>query len=342
MIDRPHTPARTLARGLRRAVLALPICLTAAALPDAVRAQAAPAWPTKPVTIVAAYPPGGVADQMARVMATEFGKRWNQPVTVENRTGASGMIGANHVAKSAPDGHVLLMAAMAEIVFTPYTHEKMPYQPQRDLTPVAMAVRYPFLLVANPAFPARTTADVIAAARKSPGEHTYATSGPGSVQHIAMEMFARMAGVQLRHVPYKGVGPALMDVVGNQVSLMFAGFPPGMAQVQAGKLTPIGVTTRERFKTAPDVPSIAETPGLERYDFPAWVALFAPAGTPPAVLDRLNREAVEILATPSVRAGIEKAGMTTSAESRAELAAFMKSESDKYRKVIGDAGIRGE
>ena len=302
----------------------------------------AQAWPTKPVTIVAAYPPGGVADQMARVLATELSKRWGQPVTVENRAGASGMIGANHVVRSAPDGHTLLMGAMAEIVFTPHTHEKMPYQPDRDLVPVAMAVRYPFLLVANPAFPARTTAEVVALARKNPGQHTYATAGPGSVQHIAMEMFARLAGVELRHVPYKGVGPALMDVVGNQVSLMFAGFPPGMAQVQGGKLNAIAVTTRERLKAAPQVPAVAETPGLERYDFPVWVALFAPAGTPAALLDRLNRETAEVFAAPSVRADIEKAGMTVSAESRAELAAFMKGESDKYRKLIRDAGIRGD
>lgn len=308
-------------------------------LPGHVAAQA---WPTRPITIVAAYPPGGVADQMARVLATELSRRVGQPVTVDNRVGASGMIGANYVAKSAPDGHTLLMGAMAEIVFTPHIHERMAYQPDKDFAPVAMAVRYPFMLVGNPAFPARTAADVITLARKSPGQLTYATAGNGSVQHIAMEMFARTAGIQLRHIPYKGVTPALTDVLGNQVLMMFAGFPPALPHLQAGKLTAIGMSTRERLRTAPDVPSVAETPGLERYDFPVWVGLFAPAGVPTAVLDRLHAESNAIFAMPAVRANIEKAGMAVSGESREAFAVFVKAESVKYQRIIKDAGIKDE
>lgn len=322
----------------RRAALLLALA-AALAGPATVAAQA---WPTRPITIVAAYPPGGVADQMARVLATELARRVGQPVTVENRVGASGMIGANHVAKSAPDGHTLLMGAMAEVVFTPHMHERMAYQPDKDLAAVAMAVRYPFMLVGNPAFPARTAADVVALARKNPGQHTYATAGNGSVQHIAMEMFARTAGIQLRHIPYKGVTPALTDVLGNQVSMMFAGFPPAMQHVQAGKLTAIGMSTRERLPVAPDVPSVAETPGLERYDFPVWVGLFAPAGVPAAVLDRIHAEAVAIFALPAVRGAIEKGGMTVSGESRAAFAGFVKAESARYQRIIRDAGIKDE
>ena len=318
------------------------LVLAAAAAMASPCAALAQAFPQKPVTIVAAYPAGGVADQMARVLAGELSKRLGQPVTVENRVGASGMIGANYVAKSAPDGHTLLMAAMAETVFMPHMHDKMAYQPDKDLAPVAMVVRYPFMLVANPAFPARTTKDVIALAKKNPGEHTYATAGNGSVQHIAMEMFTRSAGIQLRHIPYKGVTPALTDVLGNQVAMMFAGFPPAMVHVQAGKLVAIGMSTRDRLRAAPEVPAVAETPGLENYDFPVWVALFAPAGTPAAVLDRLHRETVSIFATPAIRANIEKAGMTVSDESRATFAAFVKSEHAKYQKIIKDAGIKEE
>ena len=320
--------------------MALALAAAAAmAIPSLALAQA---FPQKPITIVAAYPAGGVADQMARLLAGELSKRLGQPVTVENRVGASGMIGANYVAKSAPDGHTLLMAAMAEIVFTPHMHDKMAYQPDKDLAPVAMAVRFPFMLVANPAFPARTTKDVIALAKKNPGEFTYATGGNGSVQHIAMEMFTRSAGIQLRHIPYKGVTPALTDVLGNQVPMMFAGFPPAMVHVQTGKLVAIGMSTKERLRAAPDVPSVSETPGLENYDFPVWVALFAPAGTPAVVLDRLHRESVSIFATPAIRANIEKAGMTVSSESRAAFAAFVKSEHAKYQKIIKDAGIKEE
>lgn len=325
---------------IERRTFARTLVLAATALLGLAPAAHAQAWPTKPVTIVAAYPAGGVADQMARLLAAELGKRLGQPVIVENRVGASGMIGAASVAKAAPDGHTLLMAAMAEIVFTPYMHERMAYAPDKDLAPVAMAVRFPFMLVTHPSVPARTTADVIALARKNPGQYTYATGGNGSVQHLAMEMFARMAGVQMRHIPYKGVTPALTDVLGNQVSMMFAGFPPAMAHVKNGKLTPISVTTKERLPVAADIPSVAETPGLEKYDFPVWVALFATAGTPPAILDRLHRETVAIFGMPEHRAAIEKAGMTISDESRASFGAFVKAESSKYQKIIREAGIK--
>ncbi|WP_167784853.1 Bug family tripartite tricarboxylate transporter substrate binding protein [Ramlibacter rhizophilus] len=321
----------------RLAVLAFGAAAATALLPHAVQAQA---WPSKPITIVAAYPAGGVADQMARVLATELSKRVGQPVTVENRVGASGMIGANHVAKAAADGHTLLMGAMAEIVFTPHMHDKMAYRPEKDLEPVAMAVRFPFILVTNPSFPARSAREIVELARKSPNQYTYATGGNGSVQHLAMEMFTRSAGIELRHIPYKGVMPALTDVLSNQVPMMFAGFPPAMPHVQAGKLNAIALTTKERLPVAPDVPSLAETPGQEKYDFPVWVGLFAPAGTPSAVLDRLHRESVDIFSTPAIRANIEKAGMTVSAEPRAEFASFIRSEYDKYRKVIRDAGIK--
>ena len=297
-------------------------------------------WPSKPITIVAAYPAGGVADQMARTLATELAKRVGQPVIVENKVGASGMIGTSHVAKSAPDGHTLLMAAMAETVFAPHMHDRMTYQPDKDLAPVAMAVRFPFMLVANPALPVRTTADVIALAKKNPGQHTYATGGNGSVQHIAMEMFARTAGIQLRHIPYKGVMPALNDVLGNQVSMMFAGFPPAMVHVKTGKLTALAMSTKERLAVAPEIPAVSESPSLEKYDLPVWVGLFAPAGTPAPVLDRLHGESVAIFAMPEIRSGIEKAGMTTSKESRAEFAAFVRSEWAKYEKVIKEAGIK--
>ena len=323
----------------RKLLIALASVLAGIGMSTAALAQT---FPTKPVMIVVAYPPGGVADQMARVLAAELSKRLGQPVTVENRVGASGMIGAAHVAKASPDGHTLLMGAMAEIVFTPYMNDKMAYQPDKDLVPVAMAVRFPFLLATHPSFPARSAKDVIALARQKPDHYTYATGGYGSVQHIAMEMFTRVSGIKLHHVPYKGVAPALTGVLGNQASMIIGGFPPTIAQVQAGKLNAIGLSTKERLRVAPDIPALAETPGLEGYDLPVWVGLFAPAGTPAPILDRIHRESVAIFAMPEIRANLEKAGMTVSDESRAAFAAFVKSESAKYEKIIKDAGIRGE
>ena len=298
-------------------------------------------WPTKPITIVAAYPPGGVADVAARVLATELGKRLGHPVVVENRIGAAGVIGATSVAKAAPDGHTLLMGAMAEMIFIPQMQEKSsPFQPDTQLAPVAMAVRYPFLFVTNPAFPAHTAAEIIKLAREHPDQYTYASSGNGSVQHVGMEMFTRMAGIKLRHIPYKGVSPMLNDILGNQVSMGLAGFPPAIAHVNAGKLNGIGVTSKHRMSVAPSIPTLAETPGMESYEYPVWVGLFAPSQTPAAILDRLHRETAAIFATPEVRANLEKGGMTVSAESRAEFAAFVRSESKKYEKVIREAGIK--
>ena len=303
-------------------------------------AVAAQTYPQRPVTIVVGYPPGGVADTAARLLAGELSKRLGQPVIVETKAGASGMIGAAHVAKAAPDGHTLLMGAMAEIVFTPYMTEMMAYQPDKDLAPVAMAVRYPFLFVTHPTFPARTAKELIGLARQNPNQYTYASSGYGSVQHIAMEMFTRIAGIKLHHIPYKGVAPALTGVLGNQASMIIGGFPPAIVHVQAGKLNAIGLSTKERLRVAPDIPALAETAGLEDYDFPVWVALFAPSATPASILDRLHRESVAIFSTPEMRTNVEKGGMTVSDESRAAFAEFVRREAGKYQKIIKDAGIK--
>jgi tripartite-type tricarboxylate transporter receptor subunit TctC len=320
-----------------RTLIGVVLALAAGVFTSGALAQA---FPTKPITIVAAYPPGGVADVVARVLATELGKRLGQPVVVENRVGAAGVIGATSVAKAAPDGHTLLMGAMAEMVFVPLMQDKgSAYQPDTQLAPVAMAVRYPFLFVTNPAFPAKTAKEIIDLARKNPDQYTYATAGQGSVQHIGMEMFTRMAGIKLRHIPYKGVAPALTDVLGNQVSMILAGFPPAIAHVNTGKLHAIGVTSKQRMSVSPNIPALAETPGMENYEYPVWVGLFAPAQTPSPILDRLHSEAAAIFALPEVRANLEKQGMTVSAESRGQFAAFVRSESKKYEKVIREGNI---
>ena len=316
------------------------VALAVAVVAISVGALAQP-FPSKPITIVAAYPPGGVADVVARMLATEMGKRLGQPVVVENRVGASGVIGASSVARAAPDGHTLLMGAMAEMVFVPLMQDKgAAYQPDTQLTPVAMAVRYPFLFVTNPAFPAKTTKDIIELAKKNPDQYTYGSAGNGSVQHIGMEMFTRMAGIKLRHIPYKGVSPMLNDILGNQVSMGLAGFPPAIVHVNAGKMNGIGVTSKQRMAVAPIVPTISETPGMESYEYPVWVGLFAPSQTPAPILDRLNKEAVAIFAMPEIRANLERSGMTISAESRADFTAFVRSESKKYEKVIREGNIK--
>ena len=300
---------------------------------------AAQTYPTRPITIVVAYPPGGAADIVARLVAQHLGKRLNQSVVVSNRGGAAGMIGADYVAKAAPDGYTLLMGSLPEVVINPFLYKHISYHPDKDLRPITMAVTYPFLFVANPSFPAHTAADLIALARKHPGQYTYASSGVGSVQHIGMEMLTHMAGITLRHVPYKGVTPALNDMLGNQVSMGLAGYPPAIAQVRAGRLVAIGVSSKTRMPQSPDVPALAETPALKNYEFVAWIGLLAPAGTSDAIVNKLQHEVGAILAMPDVRATLEKSGMTVQGDSPAQFAGFLKEQTAKYSKVIREAGI---
>lgn len=300
----------------------------------------AQSFPTRPITIVVAYPPGGAADIVARVLAAQLGKRLGQSVVVNNRGGAADMIGTDHVAKAAPDRYTLLMGSLPEVVINPFMYKDISYQPDKDLRPITMVATYPFLFVANPSFPTHSAKELIELARKNPGEYTYASSGIGSVQYIGMKMLTSMAGIKLRHIPYKGVGPALNDMLGNQVSMGLAGFPPAIAQVEAGKLTAIGITSKKRLPLVPNIPALSETPGLENYDFVAWLCLLAPAGTPDAIVNTLQHEVTEVLALPDVRATLEQSGMTIAGTNADEFAALLKSETARISKVIHDADIK--
>jgi tripartite-type tricarboxylate transporter receptor subunit TctC len=299
-------------------------------------------YPSRPVTIVVAYPPGGAADIVARVLGQKLGQRLGQPVLISNRGGAAGMIGAEYVAKSAPDGYTLLMGSLPEVVINPFLYKSDSYRPAEQLQPLSMVVTYPFLFVANPALPARSAQELIDLAKKQPNHYTYASSGKGSVQHIGTEMLTSMAGIQLQHIPYKGVGPALNDLLGNQVSMGLAGYPAAIEQVRAGKLTAIGISSKTRSPMAPDIPALAETPALKNYEFVAWIGLFAPAGTPRAIGEQLQREVTACLSMPDVRATMEKAAMTIDNRGSPDFAAFLKGETAKYSEVIRDAHIQVE
>ena len=298
-------------------------------------------YPAKPVRVILTFPAGGGVDVIARTLAQKLTESTGQQFVVDNRPGAGGIVAADLVAKSAPDGYTLGLVTGGHAI-SGALYNSLPYQPVDSFEMISTVVYYALVIAVRADYPAKTLGELIALAKKNPGEHTYATGGNGSVQHIAMEMFTRAAGIQMRHIPYKGVTPALTDVLGNQVSMMFAGFPPAMVHVQSGKLVALGMSTKDRLRAAPEIPSVSETPGIENYDLPVWVALFAPSGTPAVVLDRLHRETASIFATPAIRANIEKAGMTVSDESRATFTAFVKSENAKYRKIIKDAGIKEE
>nr|WP_145552084.1 tripartite tricarboxylate transporter substrate binding protein [Variovorax boronicumulans] len=312
--------------------------LAAAAIALCAVAAHAQAWPTKPVKLVVSYPPGGTLDAVARIVATPLSQRLGQPVVVDNRAGAGGAIGGDLVAKSAPDGYTVLLDA-SNHAQNPALRSKMPFDTLRDLAPVSLLVKVPNVLVVNPATPIRTVQDLIAQARAKPGEINFASSGNGSAQHLAAEQFSAMAGVRMTHVAYKGGGPALTDVMAGQVPVFFGSLASSLAYIQGGKLRAVAVTGRARAAVLPEVPTVAEA-GLPAYEVYEWNAVFVPAGTPPAITERLSRELTAVLQTPEVRQRLEATGAEVIGAGPAELDAFRRAEITRWTKLARDNRIQ--
>ena len=325
--------ARFPATKLRRLALAAFACLS---LVHGV--AAAQPYPSRPIRIVVPFAAGGATDLIARVTGQKLTESLGQQVVVENRPGASGMIGADAVARAAPDGYTLLMASTAEIAINPSLYPTMSYDPAKDLAPVTLAGITPLILVVNPGTPLRSVADIVAEAKKG-AKLSFASAGNGSVQHLAGELLKQTMSIDVAHVPYKGAAPALTDLLGGQVSLFFSGMPPAMPHVKSGKLRALAVTTTRRSPAAPDVPTMAEA-GVTGFDISNWFGVFAPAGTPAAVLDRLNAEFVKALALPDVKERLASQGAETVGNSRDEFAAFIKAEAAKYAQLIKVSGAK--
>ena len=298
-------------------------------------------YPAKPIRIVVPFAPGGATDLIARAVGQKLTESMGQPVVIENRTGASGMLGADLVAKAAPDGYTLLMASTAEIAINPSLYEKMAYDPAKDLAPVTLAGITPLILVVNPATPAKTVQDLVGQARAKPGSVSFASAGNGSVQHLSGELLKTITKSEMTHVPYKGAAPALVDLLGGQVTMFFSGMPPAMPHVKSGKLRAIAVTTPKRSPAAPDVPTMAEA-GIQGFDISNWFGVFAPAGTPEDVMNRLNAEIVKALALPDVKERLASQGAETVGNSRAEFRAFIAAEMAKYARLIKDSGAKAD
>jgi tripartite-type tricarboxylate transporter receptor subunit TctC len=262
-------------------------------------------------------------------------------VVVENKPGAGGNIGADYVAKSAPDGHTLVMGAIATHAINPALYPKLPYDPVRDFRHIALVVQVPNVLVLNNDVPARSVAELIDFARKNPGKLDFASGSTGSTGHLAGELFKQMTGTYLVHIPYKGAAPALTDLLGGQVSMFFSGMPPAMTHVKSGKLRALAVTTTKRSPAAPDVPTMAEA-GIPGFDISNWFGVFAPAGTPEDILNKLNAEIVKALALPDVKVRLAGVGAETVGNSRAEFAAFIDREIAKYAKLARESGAKVE
>ena len=302
---------------------------------------AADAYPARPIRFVVAFPPGGGTDIIARSIAQKLAERIAQQVVVDNRPGAGGNIGTDIVAKSAPDGYTILMGSAGPLAINASLFAKMPFDPIKDLAPVTLAASTPNVLVVHPSLPARTVKELIALARSRPGEINFASSGHGTPAHLAGELFDSMAGVKLVHVPYKGAAPALADLLGGQVQLMFSTMPPALPHVKDGKLRALAVTSRKRSPAAPELPTIDEAalPGFEAI---TWHGVVAPAGTPAAIIARLNREIVAILHLPEVVERLSGQGAEALGSTPEEFASYIKSESVKWAKVVRESGAKAE
>ncbi|HUQ27668.1 MAG TPA: tripartite tricarboxylate transporter substrate binding protein [Usitatibacter sp.] len=297
-------------------------------------------YPSKPIKIVVPYPPGGFNDTLGRTLAAKFTEAWGQPAVVENKPGANTLIGTDFVAKSPPDGYTLLVVAFPFAV-TPSLIRNMPYDTVKDFAPVALAAQSPNLLVVNPTLPVKSVGELIALAKAKPDSLSYASTGNGSSNHISMELFKSLAGVQIVHIPYKGSAPAVTDLLGGQVHLMFDNVPNVLPHVKAGKLTALGQTGTKRSPLISDIPTVAEA-GVAGYEVTVWFGLVAPAGTPREVIQKLNAETLRILAMPDVRdrflaQGVEPVGSTPE-----QFADHIRVQMAKWAKVVADAGVKAE
>ncbi|HYS51619.1 MAG TPA: tripartite tricarboxylate transporter substrate binding protein [Burkholderiales bacterium] len=304
-------------------------------------AAAADAYPAKPVRFVVAFPPGGGTDIIARSIAHKLAERIAQQVVVDNRPGAGGNIGTDMVAKSAPDGYTLLMGSAGPLAINASLFGKMPFDPIKDLAPVTLAASTPNVLVVHPALRAATLKELIALAKARPGEINFASSGHGTPAHLAGELFNLMAGVKMVHVPYKGAAPALADLLGGQVQIMFSTMPPALPHVRDGKLRALAVTSAKRSPAAPELPTVDET-ALPGFEANTWHGVVVPAGTPGAIVARLNREIVAILHLPDVVERFSSQGAEALGSTPQEFAAYIKSETLKWAKVVRDSGAKAE
>lgn len=302
-------------------------------------AQAQAAFPERPVTLVVPFAAGGSTDVVARVIAEKMSADLGQQVIVQNVAGAGGSLGAGNVARAEPDGYTILMGTVATHALNPLILKNKPYDAESDFAPVSLLVLVPNVLVVNPELPAESVEELLALLKAEPDKWSYASSGNGTPLHLSGELFKSMAGVTMEHIPYKGSGPALNDLLGNQVSVMFDNLPSSSAHIKAGTLRALAVTTAERAPSFPDIPTMAEA-GLPGYETYTWNALFAPKDTPKEVVDRLNAAAVKAMADPGVAERMKEFSATIVASTPDELAAHVKAEVAKWTPVVKDANVQ--
>jgi tripartite-type tricarboxylate transporter receptor subunit TctC len=296
-------------------------------------------YPDKPVHLIVPFSAGSAVDTLARIPAQKLSELWGHPIVVDNRIGANTIIGTEAAAKAPADGYTLLLTNDAALATNPALYPKLPYDPLRDFAPITLAASIPVILVAHVSQPFTTVKELIAYAKAHPGELHYASGGNGSAQHVPMEMFKQIAGIDLVHVPYKGLGPAFNDVVSGQVPLMFAGLSNAPAHIKAGRIRALAIGAAKRSSAMPDLSTMQEA-GVPGFDYSAWAGILAPAGTPAAIVQKVNADWARAIAVPEVREKLVALGFDLSATTPAEFGEMIRREMAKVAKVVKDANIR--
>ena len=304
-------------------------------------AQSAPAWPVKPVRIISPFAPGGGADITARAIGQKLSPALGQPVVIDNRGGAGGMVGVDLAAKSPPDGYTLVLGTIGPIAINPSLFAKMPYDPVKDLAPISHTANALNVLVVHPSLPVKNVKDMVALAKKRSSDLNFGSSGPGAADHLAGEMFNTMTGAKMVHVPYKGGAPAMIDLVAGNVQLVFSTVSTALGSIQGNRVRAIAMAGNERFALLPEIPTVAEG-GLKGFEANNWYGLFAPAGTPKDILVRLHGETVKIMAMPDVKKRLLESGINATSSTPEQFAAYIDSETKKWAKVIKAANITAE
>jgi len=320
----------------RRSILLALLCAASAATPASVSADN---YPNRPVRYVVPAPPGGAPDALARQTGQKLSEALGQPVVIDNRAGGNGIIGSEIAARAVPDGYTIVMGYAGPFSINPALYPKLSYDPVRDFVPLALIATGQNVLVVNPSVAARSVKELVALARSKPGVLNYASGGTGQSSHLSMELFNSMAGIKMVHIPYKGAGPAMADVIGGQVALQFLAVLPAITQMKSGKLVGLGVTGSKRVPALPDLPTIAES-GLPGYEVLTWYGAFAPAKTPAPVVKRLTGELAAAIGSKDMQAQLQKQGLEAGAVSSNDFGKWLRAEVEKWRKVVKDANIR--
>ena len=301
----------------------------------------AQAWPAKPVTLIVPFAPGGGTDITARTIAARLTAKWGQSVIVENRGGAAGILGADTAAKSKPDGYTLLVANVGITSINPALYARLPYNPETAFTPISLVCELPFVLMASPSFAPNSVKELVALAKSKPGNVTFASSGSGGSPHLTAEIFQLATGTKMTHIPYKGGGPAMIDLMSGQVNLLFASVLEGSGHIKAGKLKGLAVSHAKRNPAIPDVPTLAET-GVKDAESGSWIALLAPAGVSVSVIEKINSDVKEAVSLPDIREKLIAQGAVPQSSTPKELQALIDADLKRYGRIIREQGLKAE